>query len=411
MRLDSLFLVFVFVTSFGELSTAAFNYFFVLSGLVFVLVHFDKLVVPFGLRMVLGFLLMIPLLQYFATGNYAAQWIFNYAWFWIGMVSVVTVISHMRAVSMYKLGVYLRCSVFVLMSVYVLYPVLVHGVFDGFLIDRNYLYATANSLLPPDVLVKQKMSALVTFYVVIIWEMIRGSNRFPRILLLLVLLVLALNMLVGSRSQAIGLLMALILVTAGNGVRRIKIYAATVAFSFAAALWFMTTDFFKQLSAFDIRVMLFHSAAVSFFENIFVGIGLFFTPQFLEVHNDRYFSDFAFLYPESFKGLIDFPTGFESSFMQFSLELGLLSVVLLYFSVRFLLNIYSSSASGQKFFVFFVIAYLFSSVFEDNLTQPSFYVMVSILIGLRAFDRRRADSGGNAGHVIPVYNDRVGLVR
>jgi hypothetical protein len=389
MHLLSFYLVFMFLLSFSEAFSVLFSYAYVAFGVVILLFCFNKIVIPLELAIISAAVFIFPVFQYFAVNNYAGKWIFNSACYFVGIVSVITLMSRMREKSLLKMGSYLRRSVFVAISVYVLYPVFEYGVIDIFLVDRNYLYAIANSLLPSDVLVKQKMSALVMLYIVFTWGMIRIRTGLPRLLLLWVLLILALNMLLGSRSQTIGLLIALLLITVGGNGNRIRIYSILVVFSFACALWLMTTDFFVSLSAIDIRVMLFHSAAILFFEYFLTGVGLFFIPQFLEIYNNRFFSEFSFLYPDSLSALTAFPTGFESSFMQFSAELGVISFVFLYFSVWGLLRVYVSTAGWWRYYIFFVIAYFFSSIFEDNLSQPSFYMIISILMGWRAYSRRR----------------------
>jgi hypothetical protein len=190
----------------------------------------------------------------------------------------------------------------------------------------------------------------------------------------------------------LGLFIALILVTAGNKINRIKIYSAITTLFYTLLLYFMTTSYFTQLAALDIRVMLFHSAAVSFFDHLVSGIGLFYLPQYLDLNNYFYFSQFSFLYPETYQTLEGYPTGFESSFMQLSLELGLISIILLYFITKGLLRVYSLIEPEFKFFIFFIIAYVFSSLTEDNITQSSFYIIVAILFGILAFeDKHKLD--------------------
>ena len=387
MRLDSTFLVLLFFASFCESLSKIFNYFFVFSGLLILIYFNNKINVPRNLKMILLFVLIIPAVQFMFTGNFAAKWIINFLFFSIGMIAIITIIGRMKYISYVKFGTYLKRVVFLAISVYIIYPIFDYGLVEIFLIERNYLYSSANSILPSGFLVKQKMSALVMFYIVIIWQMIKNSQHSLHRFLLYLLLFTAINMLLGSRSQMVGLFIATILVTAGSNINRIKIYSAVTTSMFLLLLYLMTSNVFTQLAALDIRVMLFHSAAVSFFEHLFSGIGLFYLPQYLNSNNYLFFSQFSFLYPETYQALERYPTGFESSFMQFSLELGIISIIILYYATRGLLSIYSSIASEFKFFIFFTISYVFSSLTEDNLTQSSFYIIVAIIFGLIAFDR------------------------
>jgi hypothetical protein len=387
VRLDSAFLVLLFLASFSESLSTIFNYFFVFSGLLILIYFHDNITVPKSIKIILLFVLFIPTVQFLISGNYALRWIINFLFFSIGMIAVVTLIARMKYSSYVKFGTYLRRVVFLTLSVYIIYPVVDHGLVDIFLIDRNYLYSSANSMLPSEFLVKQKMSALVMFYIVIVWQMIGNCQHGLRRFFLYLLLLIAINMLLGSRSQMVGLFIATILVTAGNKINRIRIYSGITTSMYLILLYFMTSSSFMQFAALDIRVMLFHSAAVSFFDNIFSGIGLFYLPQYLDSNNYSFFSQFSFLYPETYKTLESYPMGFESSFMQLSLELGVVSIVILYFVTQGLLKVYSSIASEFRFFIFFVIAYVFSSLTEDNITQPSFYILIAILFGLVAYER------------------------
>jgi hypothetical protein len=387
MRLDSFFLALLFLASFSESLSTIYNYFFVFSGM-FLIFYFNKnIIVPINLKMALLFVLIIPAIQFILTGNYAGKWIVNFFFFSIGMIGVITLIARMKYISYIKFRTYLRQAVFLTLSVYIIYPIVDHGLVGIFLVDRNYLYSSANSILPPDFLVKQKMSALVMFYIVIVWQMVKNCNHGLSRLLLCLLLMLALNMLLGSRSQTIGLFIATILVTAGHNINRIRVYSAITASTFLILIFIMASNEFIQLAALDIRVMLFHSAAVSFFDQIFGGIGLFYLPQYLDSNNYLFYSKFSYLYSEYNKSLEFYPTGFESSFMQLSLELGLISIFILYFVVQGLLRAYSLITSDYKFFVFFIISYIFSSLTEDNITQPSIYLIVAILYGLLAYER------------------------
>jgi len=387
MRLDASFLVFLFLMSFIESLTTVYNYFFVLSGLVIIICLKGQIIVPKNLKTILLFVMVFPLLQYLIIGNYAGKWIINFLLFSIGFTAVITLIARMKYSSRVKFATYLRRAVFLAVTIYILYPIVDHGLVDIFLVDRNYLYSSANSMLPSEFLVKQKLSALVMFYIVIVWQMISNCQQSLRRFFLYLLLLIAINMLLGSRSQMVGLFIAIILVTAGNKINRIRVYSTITTTLFLILIYFMTATSFMQLAALDIRVMLFHSAAISFFDNIFSGIGLFYLPQYLDSNNHLFFTQFSFLYPETYKKLESFPTGFESSFLQLSVELGLISIFILYFITQGLLRIYSSIETEFRFFIFFVIAYVFSSLTEDNLTQPSFFMIISILFGLIAYER------------------------
>ena len=378
--------------AFSELLSQFFAYFFVISGVFYLLLSRRNLVFDRSLRFTALFVLIIPLLQYAQTGNYAGKWILNFFGFVFAIISVTTMIAHMNADSFDKLDVYLRRTIFVLVSIYLLIPVFDYGLFDIFINDRNYLYSSPNSLMPPRFLEKQKISALISLYIVIVWRMVCDSKSFHIKLSLSLMLLIAINMLLGSRSQTIGMIVALLLITAGNKPRRIALYAATVTLLFVFTLYLMTTDVFTQLAAIDLRVMLFHSAATLFFNNLIGGIGLFYLPQFLEANSNLFVFEYSYLFPLAYGNLKSFPTGFESSFMQFAVELGTLSLPILYIATKRVLGLYSDISERYKYFVFFLIVYLFSSITEDNLTQPAIYIIIAIMLGIRVREGRRSNA-------------------
>jgi hypothetical protein len=249
----------------------------------------------------------------------------------------------------------------------------------AFFIDGNYLYASASRFIANGLVEKQMMSAFLVLYVVVCANLIK---KHPIAMPALIPLIFAINMLHASRSQMIGILVALFLIVISRGGRFIKTSALIISTLSFLAVFLLSLDIFTELHNLDIRVMLFHAAAITFFSNLFFGVGIYYLPQFLSSNNQAYFSNFAYLFPDGWGSLSAFPTGFESSFLQFAVELGLVWFFVLYFAVKWLLNNYHHVDARFKYLAFFGIVYFFSAITEDNLTQPPLYILAAIFLGL-----------------------------
>ena len=149
----------------------------------------------------------------------------------------------------------------------------------------------------------------------------------------------------------------------------------------------MSLEFFADFHQIDIRVMLFHAAAITFFSNLFFGVGLYNLPQFLDANNQEYLYKFGGLFSEDWGSRASFPTGFESSFLQFAVELGVIWFFLLYLAVKFLITNYYNTDARFKYIALFGLAYFFSAITEDNLSQPPIYILVAIFLGLYLKER------------------------
>ena len=320
-KLAPLFLVLVFFGSFTGRNVEYFNYGVVLASIFILFRYAEHVIFPRSLKWIAVFILFIPLLQYLITGNYAGKLILNFFGFLVIMIALITMIYKMDSTSLEKFHIYLERLIIVTIGIYVLTPIIEFGLFDIFTIDRNYLYASANRILPDGLLGKQKMSMLVVLFVIMIWRMRKRPGTLLKGIVLIILLILGINMLLGSRSQTVGLIVALLLYKTGNSPKQIAILSSLVALSFLGSLYILTLDFVSLVSHFDVRVMLFHSAAITFFDNIFSGVGLYYISQFLDLNGEYMHLNYSYLYPK----LSDkFPTGYESSFIQLAVELGLI---------------------------------------------------------------------------------------
>jgi hypothetical protein len=328
--------------------------------------------------------LIFPIIQFFISGYYNFKANLNFLGFIFIIFGISTFIYSIKYDDIFRINFYLEKIVLSIVALYVLTPLISHGIYDFFSIDRNYLYATGNNLLPDNILDKQKTSALINFCLIIIFFKLKNSRNLIYKLILIIIFILGLNLLIGSRSQIIGTTIALIMLSSGNNVYRIKIYSILFSVLFLTAIFIMTSDIFLQFSNIDIRFMLFHAASVTFLSNIISGIGLYTLPQFLDANNQDYLFSFGGLFPSAWGPLLSFPTGFESSFLQFSVELGFVWLFILYWAIKSLLTLFYNIDYRFKYFGFFCLAYFFSSITEDNLTQPTAYILLAVILGLLA---------------------------
>ena len=379
VKFELLYLITTFLLSFVNGFITEFAYMFVFGGFFLALFSAKCIRVPRNFQLFTGLVILGALLQYLILGNFSWKWMLNFCGFMVGIVSVATIVSKMSRDAMFKLDLYLRRLIFILGTTYALSPAIEYGFTSTFFTDGNYLYASASRFLADGLVEKQMMSAFLLLYVIVGYGFIKKSSlAIPTI----IPLIFAINMLIASRSQVIGFVAALILITITRGKRLIKISSIVTSALFFLLVYLMSLDLFTQFHQMDIRVMLFHAAAVTFFSNLFYGVGLYTLPQFLEVNNQAYFSNFAWLYPVNWGTLASFPTGFESSFFQFAVELGIIWFFILYLAIKFLIKNYQNIDSKFRYLAFFGISYFFSAITEDNLTQPPVYILASLFIGL-----------------------------
>lgn len=379
LRFKLLYLISLFLLSFVNGLITQFAYIFVFGSAFFALLTSKVIIVPKYLQIFTGLVLIWSILQYVILGDLAWKSMLNFCGFMIGILSVATIISKLTKAQLSQFNFYLRSFIFVLGSMYALSPVIEYGFTGTFFIDGNYLYASASRFITNALTEKQMMSSFLLLYVVVCVDILKKNMVAMPVL---IPFIYAINMLLASRSQVIGIMVALFLIVIIRNRRFIKTKAVIIsAFTFLA-VFIMSLDVFTELHNLDIRVMLFHAAAITFLSNFLFGVGIFYLPQILSSNNQTYLSNFAYLYPDGWGSLSTFPTGFESSFLQFVVELGVVYFFLLYFAVKWLLNNYYHIDAKFKYLAFFGIVYFFSSITEDNLTQPPIYMLSAIFLGL-----------------------------
>lgn len=386
LKFELLYLITLFLLSFVNGLIAEFAYIFVFGSVLLALVDSKSILAPKGLQIFTGFVLIWSFLQYAILGAFAWKWVLNFCGFMVGIASVATIVSKLSKEALFQFDFYLRSIIFILGTAYALFPVIEYGFTGTFFIDGNYLYASAGRFIANGLVEKQMMSAFLLLYVIVCAGLIKKHLiAMPA----LIALILAINMLLASRSQMIGILVALFLIVITRGGRFIKTSAIiTSAFSFLA-VFLMHLDVFTEFHNVDIRVMIFHAAAITFFSNLFFGVGIYNLPQFLGANNQAYLSNFGNLYPNGWGSLASFPTGFESSFFQFAVEMGVIWFFVLYLAIKFLLINYHNIEARFKYLALFGLIYFFSAFTEDNLTQPPTYILVAIYIGIYARRHRK----------------------
>jgi hypothetical protein len=381
MNLISFLLIFLFFSSFSEWFTPYFNILFVSFGVSFFLLRIKSVFIPKELFYLILFVTIYPTFQFIFTGNIAFKWLLNYFLF---IISIIGYLHYFKNTTFqFKNQIFIRLKIVLvfLITIYILYPIFDLGIYEVFTKDGNLVFSSSNTLLPKGFLEKQKMSPLITLYVIVLISYLLKIKNFYLKFIIFLLLIIAINALFSSRSQIVGFLLSLVMIFLIRNKTNVSFGSFIFCFGFLLFFLFLSTEFFSQLANLDIRVMLFHVGSLIFFKNIIFGIGLFYSPIYLKDNNNLLFSEFSWLNPITFQKLISFPVGFESSFVQFTVELGIIFFIFLYFVLRWFFNIYYSVDVKFKSFILFGIIYFFSSMFEDNLTQPAFLVIFIFLVG------------------------------
>lgn len=378
-KFELLYLITMFLLSFVNGFITEFAYIFVFGGFFLALLSSKSILLQKDLQIFTLLVLLGSLLQYLFLGTFAWKWMFNFCGFMVGIFSVSTVVSKMSQEAIVELNFYLRGSIFILGTVYVLSPSIEYGFTSTFFIDGNYLYGSASRFIANGLVEKQMMSAFLMLYVIVSASLIK---KYLIAMPAIIPLIFAINMLLASRSQMIGFTVALFLIIVTRSGQLIKTSSLITSALFFLVVYLMSLDLFNQFHQLDIRVMLFHAAAVTFFSNLLYGVGLYALPQFLDINNQAYLSNFGGLFPDGWGALSLFPTGFESSFLQFAVEMGIIWFFVLYLAVKLLITNYHNIDAKFRYLAFFGLTYFFSALTEDNLTQPPIYIWVALSLGI-----------------------------
>jgi hypothetical protein len=255
---------------------------------------------------------------------------------------------------------------------YIVVSVVLMGPLSFLTSHQNYTFNVINYYLDIPFFEKQLISQALTlafFYV---------FAKKNKSILLWISLLLIIILVSGSRACSIGIFIVMLI---GNSRINLSLNLAFWGFTIFVAFWIFVMQFssseLKSILNFDVRFAYANAAYSIFLDNYKLGVGIFNVPYFMEEKQGFFLLNFGHLY--DFGANKQFGYAFDSGFLNLLVGAGASSFLIIH-QIGLVLKRYAKK-NGTDFIYKTCLAIFISSGFEDNLLQPSFFILLALLTG------------------------------